>query len=136
MKVTREVIQDLLPVYFAGEASSDTRQLIESFFQHDPEFARDAQARIGPQMEAIPAALPADHETRTLGRTRRIVRLRGWLFGFALFCTLLPFSFAFTDRIQWFMWRDTPELAIPSLCAGIMLWIVYFAIGRRLQMGL
>ena len=32
MNVTREVIFDLLPVYFAGDASADTRALVEDFF--------------------------------------------------------------------------------------------------------
>ena len=42
MKVTREVIYDLLPSYFAGDASNDTRALIEAYFETDPEFARMA----------------------------------------------------------------------------------------------
>ena len=29
MNVTREVMTDLLPVYFSGEASEDTKQLVE-----------------------------------------------------------------------------------------------------------
>jgi len=35
MNVTREVILDLLPVYLAGEASPDTRALIEEFVEQD-----------------------------------------------------------------------------------------------------
>ena len=42
MNVTREVIYDLLPAYFAGDASDDTRALIEAYFATDPEFARMA----------------------------------------------------------------------------------------------
>lgn len=42
MKVTREVIYDLLPAYFAGEVSSDTRALVEAYFASDPEFGRMA----------------------------------------------------------------------------------------------
>ena len=43
MKVTREVIYDLLPAYFAGELSADSRTLIEEFFASDPEFGRMAE---------------------------------------------------------------------------------------------
>ncbi len=39
MKVTREVITDLLPAYLSKEASADTCVLIEEFFKQDPEFA-------------------------------------------------------------------------------------------------
>src|SRR6185436_21163211 len=42
MKVTREVIYDLLPSYFAGDASDDTRALVEAYFESDPEFGRMA----------------------------------------------------------------------------------------------
>ena len=42
MKVTREVIYDLLPAYFAGEVSDDTRVLVEEYFASDPEFGRMA----------------------------------------------------------------------------------------------
>jgi hypothetical protein len=43
MTVTRDVIYDLLPAYFAGEVSFDTRALIEEFFTTDPEFGRMAE---------------------------------------------------------------------------------------------
>ena len=40
MKITRDVIYDLLPGYFAEEVSADTRALIDEFLATDPEFAR------------------------------------------------------------------------------------------------
>ena len=40
MKITRDVVYDLLPGYFAGEVSADTRALIDEFLVPDPEFAR------------------------------------------------------------------------------------------------
>ena len=42
MKVTRDVVYDLLPSYFAGDASDDTRALVEAYFETDPEFGRMA----------------------------------------------------------------------------------------------
>ena len=38
MKLEREVIIDLLPAYFSGEASAATRMLVEDYFREDPEF--------------------------------------------------------------------------------------------------
>ena len=46
MNVTRDVITDLWPVYASGEASPDTRALVEAFLQGDPEFARLIQGRV------------------------------------------------------------------------------------------
>jgi len=40
MRITRDVVYDLLPGYFAGEVSADTRALIDEFLATDPEFAR------------------------------------------------------------------------------------------------
>ena len=43
MKITRDVMFDLLPAYFANEVSADTRALIDEFFTSDPEFGRMAE---------------------------------------------------------------------------------------------
>src|SRR6185436_12129442 len=37
MKITRDVIIDLLPAVASGEASADTRLLVEEFLASDPE---------------------------------------------------------------------------------------------------
>jgi hypothetical protein len=42
VKITRDVIYDLLPAYFANEVTADTRALVEEFFGSDPEFGRMA----------------------------------------------------------------------------------------------
>ena len=74
--VTRDVIADLWPLYAAGEASPDTRALIEAFLREDKEFAQTltelARERY-PSVE-VPSLAP-DHELRTLARVRR--RLTG-----------------------------------------------------------
>lgn len=43
MPVTRDVIYDLLPAYFSGDLSADSRALIQEFFTTDPEFGRMAE---------------------------------------------------------------------------------------------
>jgi hypothetical protein len=42
-EVTRDVISDLLPVYFSGEASEQTRRFVDAYFERDSEFARMAR---------------------------------------------------------------------------------------------
>ena len=42
MKVTKEVILDLLPLYLAGEVSMDTRILVEKYLETDAELAQIA----------------------------------------------------------------------------------------------
>jgi len=40
MKVTRDVILDLLPLYYSDEASADTRNLVEKHLAEHPDLAR------------------------------------------------------------------------------------------------
>lgn len=61
MKVTREVVMDLLPLYLSGEASADSRALIVAFLAQDPELAERIRAE--PQdlfRNAAQPQLPAD----------------------------------------------------------------------------
>ena len=43
MKITREVILDLLPLYLDGEASPDTQALVEHYLDTDQELAEKAK---------------------------------------------------------------------------------------------
>jgi hypothetical protein len=82
MKVTRDVIYDLLPTYFAGDASEDTRALIDAFFASDPEFGRMAE-RFRTLLIERPAkgdATEAERAKVVFSRTRTRVKLR-WAAG-------------------------------------------------------
>ena len=63
MNITQGVVNDLLPVYFSGEASNDTRSLVEDYFRENPEFERMARSA-GMPLETLRAAQPlaADSE--------------------------------------------------------------------------
>ena len=39
-EITHTIIEDLLPEYFAGRASAETRALIENFAEEDPDFGQ------------------------------------------------------------------------------------------------
>src|SRR4029077_14609636 len=79
MKITRDVIYDLLPAYFAGDVSADTRSLIEEFFVTDAAFGRMASrfktlleekgARAQPETDAA-------REREAFDRTREAADLR------------------------------------------------------------
>lgn len=58
MKISRDVILDLLPLYVANEASADTRALVEEYLATDPHTADMARelARMEKARE-IPAPL-------------------------------------------------------------------------------
>jgi hypothetical protein len=75
-EITRDVIIDLLPAYFAGEASEHTHQLVDAFFEQDPEFAQMAQRMHEKLLQTTPVQLPQSHEMKTLRRTQNAVMWR------------------------------------------------------------
>ena len=98
MNVTREVIYDLLPSYFAGDASADTRALVEAYFETEPEFARMAgrfQAIVAERQRPGAAAEERERETfhcaRTAAELPQKARTAALVWGFA---SLLGFGIA------------------------------------------
>lgn len=85
MNATRDVITDLLPLYFSGEASADTRAMVEEFFKADPEFEHMAR-RMASSMTVFKATLTEDDalEAQALMRTRAQVRARNISLGAAI----------------------------------------------------
>jgi hypothetical protein len=138
MTITRDVITDLLPLYLAGEASSGTKALIESYLRDNPEFAstiRQATER-GEALLGFSADAPSpDHEKATLERVRRFNRRRTILlalaWGFAL--TVLAFSFQ-GQQIRWVMLRDSPVQALIFTIASFACLAAYLSMGRKLHM--
>ena len=56
MEITRNVILDLMPLYLADEASTDTRALVESYLKKDPELAdiaKESEAMKLPETESF-----------------------------------------------------------------------------------
>lgn len=139
MNVTREVIMDLLPVYLSGEASPDTRALVESFLKQDQELAQRIRGEWLENMaKAVPSSLPPGLELKAFRRTRGRLAWQRWLMGFGMFFTaLLPSSqFKFENgRITDFHFLLGDYPAVFAVCAGLgaACWIAYFTIRRRLR---
>ena len=140
MTITRNVVVDLFPLYLAGEASADTRALVETYMKDDPVFAAQMRERVerGAEIFGIAAgthdALPPDHEKLTLERVRRFNRNRTYWLGFALAYLLTPLSFMFNgSHVSWIMLRDNPKQAIVFWIASAGCWIAYYVMGRRLR---
>ena len=131
MNVTREVVTDLLPIYFAGEASGDTKVLVEDYFRQDPDFERIARTAATP-LETLRAAAPiaasSQKEKRDLESVFGGLRRRKWLFAVGLFLTLAPLSFDFTQgHLVSLMVRGGPWLAAFDWSLAAVLWFLYFA---------
>jgi anti-sigma factor RsiW len=139
VEITRNVIQDLLPLYLAGEACPETRALVDEFLAGDTTLAAEVERlKTGSLQPLLPGgttmALPKDHDVQTLERTRSTIAHRSWNLGLAIAFTLMPLSFVFTNgHIQWMMARDTPSVAMASWAAAAGFWVGFVIHSRRLR---
>src|ERR1700734_2448552 len=93
MNVTRDVMTDLLPVYFSDEASEDTKRLMEEYFRENPDFERIARRAVTPLDElrnAAPVLPEAEREKQDLEWIREELFRRRLAFGLALLFILAP----------------------------------------------
>jgi hypothetical protein len=117
MKVTDEVMNDLLTLYLAGEASADTKALVESHARQNAAFASRVEAAGALQPIRLPhSGPPSDLELRTLTKTRRFIFWRTVFWAGGILFTLLPLVFRFDERgveflvlgrhagLMWFFW--------------------------------
>ena len=137
MTLDPAVIQDLLPLYLAGEASPATRKLVEEHLAANPDLARLARAASDPELSRFggPTTLPTPSAGKSaLDATRRLLRRRSWLMGCAIFTTVLPFSVQGNQNgIQFFLLRDAPATATVSFVLASLLWVAFWRVSRRLR---
>jgi hypothetical protein len=136
MKVTREVITDLLPAYLSNEASADTCALVEEYFKQDPEFASLAKENKTEELLGkLPIhPLPKDHERETLIRTKNMLTWRAHWRILAILFTLMPLSCIFSSKgLVWLMLRDAPYAANIFIILAVVSWIQFFRTRRKLR---
>jgi hypothetical protein len=139
MNVTPDVIKDLQLLCLAGEASPDTRALLEEYLRQHPEFGatvRDAADRSAVLLGAAESGtLSADHERATLHRVQRFNRRRTTLLALAWGSILTALAFSFdSSGVRWFMPRDSPVQALMLLVVAFACSLAYLRMGRRVRM--
>jgi len=122
-----DVIADLLPAYFSGEASAATRAVVDAHFAAHPQFARAARASQRADV-ALPPVDAADDSHEAIRRVRKHLRRRALLIALAVFCSVSPFAFIVKDQVLVYaMWRDAPAMAacyaVTALAAWAALWL-------------
>jgi anti-sigma factor RsiW len=122
MTITRDVVTDLWPVYEAGEASRDTRAVVEEFLAGDPELARALRAK--PALEPPGVVVPPDAEASSLRRTRDLVHGHSWLRGLRL-AALVFTIFSVGRIISDTSWDVSPRVFIVDATLAIVCWVSY-----------
>jgi VIT1/CCC1 family predicted Fe2+/Mn2+ transporter len=104
VSVPRNVILDLLPAYLAGEASAESRAIIEEFAKSDPQIARIIRTRtLDPETISQKLAAPDSLEMKTMKRVRRSIRRQMLYVAVATASVLMVplLAMLFTDEVNW-----------------------------------
>jgi hypothetical protein len=136
MSIPREVMNDLLTLYLAGEASPETRRLVEDFARNHPDFAQSmATARQLELPPAEPEARPREKsELTTLRLVRQYIFLRSLFFGTGLAFTMMAFTFVFHNgNITFFLLRDEPGLGYSALSLAAASWSAWYVMYRQVR---
>ena len=136
MKVTRDVVLDLLPVYLAGEASPDTRALVEEYLRQDPDLERRVHARDAALLRDLATGPSPELELTSLRRTRQALARLRWTCALATAFTVVALALRvdFADgRLTTFRFLivDHPAPLGTCLLVGAALWLAYFTMRRR-----
>ena len=130
MKITRDVVSDLWPLYEAGEASADTRAVVDEFLKGDAEYARRLREdESGKLLAAVPVALAPDHETKALNQVRKAMLKKDW----PLFFAIMFSCFAFGRIVSDTSWDVSPRKFIATAAVAGVFWVWFFVrLARRL----
>ena len=128
MQVSRDVIRDLWALCEAGEASEDSRRLVDAFLAQDTELGAALRSNTG-SLAASPPSLPLSHEAATLTRMKRRLNRRSPLRLVALALTGL----AVARMIEHTTFVTSPGEVIGLAIAAVICWIGYGWHTRYLQ---
>ena len=133
MNLEREVIVDLLPAYFSGEASAATRTLVEDFFRENPDFEKSARSAAGPleSLKAAPPRIDPEKEKLALERARMVTETRSSFFWLAVISTLMLFLFRIQNgKIIWIVWSGSASGSGSRgplfIAMAVFFWVFYF----------
>jgi len=121
MKVTRDVISDLWALCESGEATADTRTLVEEYLASNPDFARSLREN-GQALLGQAPSLPPDLEARTLMRTRKKLIGRMWPLFFAMMFSMLALGRLVSDT----SFDVSPRQFIVTAAIAVGFWITFF----------
>jgi hypothetical protein len=121
--ITRDIIADLYPLYLSGDASPDTRRIVESFLHEDPEFARSlTETETGSLVAHGLPSLSPDHELKTLDRLKH--RLWGPIGLLQL--ALVTSCFAFGRIVSDTSFDVSPRKFIVTAAIAVCFWVAFF----------
>ncbi len=87
-EVTKDVIEDLLPLYLAGEVSEDTAKLVKKYLESDPELAEIAKDMAkADSLNKVPIPFKKETAMETYQEAKKWITIR--ILGLATLGTIL-----------------------------------------------
>jgi hypothetical protein len=121
--ITREIITDLYPLYVSGDASPDTKRLVEAYVKEDAEFLPTlGEAGRDPLAAYAPPTLSSDHELKTLARVKRHLLGPIW----ALQLAIIFSCFAFGRIVSDTSFDVSPRKFIVTAVIAVCFWVWFF----------
>ncbi|GJM42885.1 MAG: hypothetical protein DHS20C20_31670 [Ardenticatenaceae bacterium] len=134
MKITRDVIVDLLPIYLANEASDDTRFLIEQYLSDDPALAKLVEQSNYQQWEDdIPAALNREHEMKSFEKAKQLLFQQKLFLALAVGTTLLFIAFRFDSEGAEWLWANSPQVGGAIFLAAGLFWTAFWNVNWQIS---
>jgi len=133
MNMTKDIINDLIPLYVAHECSADTRALVEEYLQQNPQQADELRRMMNTPFPGAPLSAQGLDEVRAFREARRRLRRRSTLMALAIFFSLAPLSFFSNGGRTWWMLRDAPGSALAYAVIAAVFWVCFAADRRRSQ---
>ena len=75
MKITWDVIKDLMPLYFANEVSDDTRILVDEFIKKNPEFFEKYKIKYN-DFSKVPETLKKEDQLEAFLKVKKLQMIR------------------------------------------------------------
>lgn len=131
MKVTKDVILDLLPLYQEGEVSADSRRLVEEFLSQDPELKERVKVS-GVQVSARTLVRrELDDALSAMEKAKAALRYQKWMQFWAILFSLMPLSHMYRKGdFQFVLVRDLPWMAVLMWVAAVVFWVLYWRTWR------
>ena len=76
MKITEDVIKDLMPMYSANEVSNDTKTLVEEFLKANPEFSEKYKIPDNDFINKVPGMLKKEDQLEAFMKVKRLQMIR------------------------------------------------------------
>ena len=127
--VAKGVIEDLIPVYLSGEASPDTKQLVEQYVLAHPEMATLLHL---PNLPGVTGSASPDLGLQALRQTRKLLQQRTTTLAVAAALSASIFTIVQGSTIRFLMFRDAPGVAWLLLAASLISYGRFYWICRKL----